>query len=686
MSVNYTNEPMLELFVHETTQQLEQLEQSVINSEKSSSYSSDTINEVFRITHTIKSSAAMMLFDNISKLSHAIEDLFYLLREKKPKCVDYSETSDLVLQGVDFIKVELEKIKNGDEVDGDASTIIKEIKNFLELLKEKNSLEQESEVFEDEDVKQQFYISQNKAEVDIEKNAFKAVIHFSEGCEMENIRAFTILHNLKELTEDFHSIPENIINDDDSIEIIRRDGFIIYLKASRAYDEIYEFFSKTIFLEKLELTLENTENELKLNNKKEQVLLEDNEIKIPEIKIPKNDGEKEASSPTHQSMISVSVDKLDKLMDLVGELVISEAMVTQNPDIKELVLDNFQKAAAHLRKITGELQDMVMSIRMVPLASTFHKMNRVVRDMSKKLDKKINLEIIGEDTEVDKNIIEHIADPLMHLVRNAMDHGIESSEERIFKGKSEEGNLVLEANNVGSEVLIILRDDGKGLNTESILKRARENNLLYKDESEMTEKEIFSLIFLPGFSTKENVTEFSGRGVGMDVVAKNIETIGGAVLIDSIPNKGTTITLKIPLTLAIIGGMNIKVGNSRYTIPTTSIRQSFRPREDDIIKDPYGNEMIMVRGKCYPILRLHDYYKVKTDITDTHKGILIMVENESKGSCIFADELLGEQQVVVKALPNYIKKIKKISGLSGCTLLGDGSISLILDVNRLINI
>jgi two-component system chemotaxis sensor kinase CheA len=200
----------------------------------------------------------------------------------------------------------------------------------------------------------------------------------------------------------------------------------------------------------------------------------------------------------------------------------------------------------------------------------------------------------------------------------------------------------------------------------------------------MTEREIFNLIFLPGFSTKEQVTEFSGRGVGMDVVANNIEAVGGSIQVESIEGNSTTIMIKIPLTLAIIDGMNIKVGASMYTLPTTSIKESFRPKENDVFKDPDGNEMIMIRGNCYPILRLHQYYNVPTNVQEFQEGILVMVENENKTICLFVDELLGKQQVVVKALPDYIKRIKKVHGLAGCTLLGDGSISLILDVNGLI--
>lgn len=667
MSETYTNEPMLEMYIFETSQLLEQLEQAILTSEKSGGYSTNAINEIFRFMHTIKGSSTMMLFNEIGSLAHSIEDLFYYLRENKPDTVDYSTLSDLVLEGVDFIKIELEKIKNGDVVDGDAIHIIDEIKAFLQNLKSSNSFELESEKLKPKEIEQHLIVPENKKELQSE-NIFKATVFFEDGCEMENIRAYSIINDLSELAYEISHIPDNILENDESVQWIRDKGFEIVLKTEHTYEEINNFFKQTMFLK--DLKFEQFQNE---------------EVKTPkQNKSPsKKQIANEVPSSSNQSIISVNVDKLDKLMDLVGEMVIAEAMVTQNPEVVNLDLKNFQKSARQLHKITNELQDVVMSIRMVPLSTTFLKMHRIVRDMCKKLDKKVNLDVIGEETEVDKNIIEHISDPLMHLIRNAIDHGIEDDEERVKLGKEITGTVTLEAKNSGSDVLVIIKDDGKGLNKEKILKKAKENSLLQKKETEMTDKEIYNLILLPGFSTKENITEFSGRGVGMDVVAKNLESVGGSVSVDSIEEKGTTITMKIPLTLAIIDGMNISVGNSMYTIPITTIKESFRPKQDDIVIDPEGSEMVMVRGQCFPILRLHSYYYVETDVTEFEKGIFIMVEQDKKTYCLFADELIGKQQVVVKALPNYIKKNKKINGLGGCTLLGDGSISLILDIGGL---
>ncbi|PKM96539.1 MAG: hypothetical protein CVU79_12935, partial [Elusimicrobia bacterium HGW-Elusimicrobia-3] len=244
-----------------------------------------------------------------------------------------------------------------------------------------------------------------------------------------------------------------------------------------------------------------------------------------------------SSTAAAQKMISVNVDKLDNLMNLVGELMITESMVTQCPEVAVIQSENFHKASIELHKITVELQDMVMSIRMVPLSTTFVKMNRIVRDMCKKLHREVELDLYGEETEVDKNIIEHISDPLMHIIRNAIDHGIESEEERLAKGKEKVGHIVLEAKNVGSDVLIVIKDDGRGLDKTRILEKARQNDLLTKPVEETSDREIFKLVLLPGFSTKENITEFSGRGVGMDVVTKNLEEVGGTVRVNFTPRR-----------------------------------------------------------------------------------------------------------------------------------------------------
>lgn len=673
MNSSFSLEPLLEVFIFESSQLLEQLEQSVISGESTSDFSPALIDEIMRSMHTIKGSSAMMKFENIAHLSHSLEDLFYFLREDHPAVVDYSTLSDLVLEGCDFIKLEIYKIRNGDDPDGEASALIKRIEQFLTELKQDN----------------------DSTQIQHPMHTYNVIITFEYDCPMPNVRAFALVHQLEELVDHIRYYPEDIASNSDSAAVIQEKGFSMWLQTSKTEEELYTFFAGTPFLKTIDFNQcdptsfldgssqisETTIHETKINESLiSNSAIVDNAIvdNVPKAAID--------STQAPSSMISVQVGKLDKLMDLVGELVISEAMVTQHPELKDLPLEQFTKAARQLKKITSEIQDMVMSIRMVPLATTFHKMRRIVRDMCKKMNKDIYLEVIGEDTEVDKNIIERISDPLMHLIRNAVDHGIEAPDDREMKGKNKTGVITLEARHVGSEVIIILKDDGKGLDRSKILSRARENKLLIKPEEDMSDKEVFGLIFLPGFSTKEAVTEFSGRGVGMDVVTRNLERVGGNVVVESEFGQGTTITLRLPLTLAIIDGMNISVGQSRFTLPTVSIRESFRADERDVITDPNGGEMLMVRGHCYPVLRLHKHYNIPTNVNRMSDGIIIMVDNERDTVCIFADQLLGEQQVVVKALPEYIRKVKDIQGLGGCTLLGDGSISLILDISGLLQL
>ncbi len=652
------HESMLDMYLFETNQNLEQLEQLILASEKKNTFDRDDINDIFRIMHTIKGSSAMMNYQMISDLAHALEDVFFYFRENSTALIDYESVSDLMFDGIDFMKQEIEKIERKDPPDGEATELLGTIHFFLERLK----------------------IPNNEVVTSTQVPAYYSVnLRYQEGCEMENIRAFSVIHNLKEHCSSMIHLPEDLTSDPKAAEIIRQQGFAIHVQTDLSAKELEDLLQQTIYLD--QLTIQPKTDETTFNRFEDTKPTEDKTSNTSCDVIPQKTQEvNETHQVIAQTYISVNVEKLDKFMDLVGELVIAEAMVSNNPDIVGRDLQNFARASRQLQKITSELQDIAMSIRMVPLEATFKKMHRIVRDMSKKLAKKVDLQIIGETIEVDKNIIDHIADPLMHLVRNAIDHGLETQDERTKIGKMEPATITLEAKNEGSDVLILVRDNGRGLDKEKILQKARHNQLLHKPEEDYTEREIFNLILLPGFSTNEKVTEFSGRGVGMDVVSKNIESVGGAVVVDSLYEVGTTITLKIPLTLAIIDGMNIRVGRSIYTIPTTAIKESFRPSPKQIVNDPDGNEMVMVRGNCYAILRLHQLFKAKADATTFDQGIFLMVEYEGEVFCLFADELLGKQQIVVKSLPNYIKKIRSIHYLAGCTLLGDGSISLILNL------
>jgi len=537
---------------------------------------------------------------------------------------------------------------------------------------------------------------------------FLAVLQFEDGSEMENVRAFGVVHKLKPMVESITHVPEDLV-DEASTAVIRKQGFTIQIVTEMSYDEVNNILSETLYLK--DMTLEERGNrrpEVPLatapvmpsaQQPVSQVALFEPSAPIVVAPVaapavaetakvamaPTADTPKAAVADTvgkpvktgGPTLISVNVNRLDALLKLVGELVIAEAMVTQNPELESLELESFYKEVRQLRKIIKDLQDTIMSMRLVALSTTFFKMNRIVRDMCKQLDKEVTLDIVGEETEVDKNIIEHISDPLMHIIRNSVDHGIEMPAKRLEAGKKRSGKVVLEAKTAGSDILVIVRDDGAGLNKDRIMDKARTNGLLRKPEIEYTDKEIYQFIFMPGFSTNEKVTNFSGRGVGMDVVSKNLEVVGGTVIVESTPGEGSSFTLKIPMTLAIIEGMIVKIGAGKYTLPIMSIRDSFRPSMADVFRDPNGNEMITVRGDCYNIVRLYEQFDIEDSFTNLEEGIMMIVENGDESICMFVDELVGEQQVVVKSMPKYIKKVR---GVSGCTLLGNGDISLIIDV------
>ena len=386
------------------------------------------------------------------------------------------------------------------------------------------------------------------------------------------------------------------------------------------------------------------------------------------------------AAAAEQSFVKVGTQKLDMLVDLVGELVITQSLIAQSPhldsDAKQALARNF----SHLHRVTKELQRSTMSMRMVPIRATFQKMNRIVRDVAAKQNKRVQLVLEGEGTELDRNIIEEIGDPLVHMIRNAVDHGLESPEEREAIGKPAEGRIVLRAFHQGGSIIIQIQDDGKGLNQERLFAKAVEKGLI-SSQAHLTEKEIFDLIFLPGFSTASTITDISGRGVGMDVVRQNIEKLRGKIEIESEVGKGSTFTIFMPLTLAIIDGLIVSVGPERYILPTLSVRESLRATSD-MLSTVYGRgELLNVRGHFIPLLRLHDLFDVEPEFRRIEDGVLVVVEFGRMTRCILADRLLGKQEIVIKSLGETFQDNRLVAGGA---ILGNGRVGLILNVANLV--
>jgi two-component system chemotaxis sensor kinase CheA len=391
---------------------------------------------------------------------------------------------------------------------------------------------------------------------------------------------------------------------------------------------------------------------------------------------------KDKQPVTGETTIRVGVERVDQLINLVGELVITQAMLAETAsELDPILYERLHNGLGQLERNTRDLQESVMSIRMMPISFVFSRFPRVVRDLASKLNKQVELITIGENTELDKSLIEKLADPLTHLVRNSLDHGIETAEKRLASGKSAKGTITLSASNQGGAVVIEVTDDGAGLNRDRIMSKARENGLQVQDG--MSDSEVWMLIFEPGFSTAEVVTDVSGRGVGMDVVRRNITEMGGDIQIASAAGIGTTMTIRLPLTLAILDGMSVALGNNVYVIPLNLIVETLQPAVEDLKTITGQGHMVHVRGEYLPIIALHRLFNMPTDIVDPCRGVLILIESDGKKAALFVDALVGQQQVVIKSLET---NFRKVVGISGATIMGDGTVAMILDVPTLIKL
>ena len=388
----------------------------------------------------------------------------------------------------------------------------------------------------------------------------------------------------------------------------------------------------------------------------------------------------ESSRVQVENYIKVDTHKMDQLLNMVGELVIAQSMVTQNSEVLKITNQQFIRDISQLSRVTSTLQTISMSMRLVPIGATFQKMNRIVRDLAKKAGKEINLVLEGQSAEIDRNMVEELYDPLVHMIRNSCDHGIKTQAEREANGKPPIGNILLKAEHGGGNIVITITDDGDGLNRDAILSKAREKGLIGKDETP-DNKTIYNMIFMAGFSTAQKVTEVSGRGVGMDVVRKTIEKLRGTVEIQSEPGKGTTFTIKLPLTTAIIDGLLILLGKETFIIPTLSVKQLVHPRKEDITTIIGKGEAIMVRGKLMPFLRLYKVLNIESKYKNSWEGVVVLVEDNGVEVAFQVDSVIGKQEVVIKSIG---ENMKNFHGVAGGAILGDGKVGLILDVRSVI--
>ncbi len=691
MSGNNQVDKLKEIFKSEVDELIEDSEEVLVALETDVE-NVDLINEIFRIFHSIKGSAGVVGFNDMAHFSHGVENVLDRVRQGELRIS--KNLISLVLESIDILKNYIEYYFGGPPVD-DAK--IERIQASLSRFK---GVAGDSE-FKIEDKK--------KEEKKVKKSKYFGIhIQLEEDVFMRGQDTLLLLQELADMG-DFDSVRANITRIPSLEEIEPHINYISYdivLKTKSTHDEVKDVFifvmdeNNNIGINDIsERFVEGVDTEL-ADKKLGEILVDEGIIDEEEVEkiasTHKKIGEEiveQTSVPKEQiqrvlrkkqksqkvqiaSTIRVKTDKLDKLINLIGEMVISVSritMIAQDTGIKEII-----NSTGELNRISRDLQEQIMTVRMVPLEGTFKRFYRVVRDLSTSQKKNIELHISGEDTELDKTMIEQIADPLKHMIRNSADHGVETPGDRKKSGKPEKGNIWLRAFQEEGNVVIEIEDDGKGIHPGKIYEKAVSKGLIKKSRDSFSDEEIFSFLFLPGFSTAAKVTEISGRGVGMDVVKRNIESLKGKIEVKSTPGHGSKFKIKIPLTIAIIDGMRLRIGTRTYIIPLDAIVESFQLSALDLKSIKGAKDLVNLRGEVFPLIKLHSHFgdeEVKKE--DFHKGIVVLVESTFKKFCIYVDEILGISQAVIK---NLQKNYRSIPGIIGASLNGDGSISLIMDI------
>lgn len=690
----------LEIFLDETKEHLQSLSDQFMILEQEPD-NMDTINEIFRSAHTLKGMAGTMGYKRMQTLTHDMENVFSEVRNNTIK-VDGAMV-DLLFQCLDALEEYTENIQNtGDEGTNDNEHLIKALNDYLaknsgdgapqpakEEKKEPAKEEPKQEAGADPGKEKWREIKLGDTEHTVIAEAKKqgkkclgVTVYVQESCILKAARAFLVYKALEELGDMIVSVPS----------------------AQDIEDEHFEFdFSVIILTDADAETVKNavlnvSEIEAAYVGEVESVQPEEAvqpaaiaEVQPKEEEQPKKAApaapakaadKKPISKPIVNRTVRVDIEKLDVLMNLVSELIIAKNSLVSTSSQEGILTNNtFNEQIEYLESVTTNLHESVMKVRMVPIETVVQKFPKMIRDLSKKLDKKMQLFMSGEETELDRTVVDEIGDPLMHLLRNSADHGLESAEVRKERGKPEVGSIFLDAYQDGNNVIIEVRDDGNGIDVEAVRKKAIERGTITPEQAEnMADKDVIGLLFLPSFSTAKKVTDVSGRGVGLDVVKSKIESLSGEVEVKTKLGEGSTFIIRLPLTLAIIQALMVEVGGEKYAIPLGSI-QTIEDVEPAEIKYVQAKEVINLRGTVIPLIRLNEVLDNESTKNADENLLVIIVKKGDKLAGLVVDELMGQQEIVIKSLGNYINKNKIISG---ATILGDGEIALILDTNALL--
>lgn len=661
-------------FIEESTEGLQTMEAVLLNMEPGSS-DAEEIDTIFRAAHSIKGGGATFGFENISNFTHVVETLLDQIRDGKRELT--SEAITLFLNSVDCIRDMLGAAQSGDDVDQDN---IDEVKAGLDAM-----LDLDSDV---PDVS-----GKSSAEPRAGNTGWK--IHFKPFPEMlrsgnDVVRMFRELSELGEVEVNVIVEGLPVLAELEAEESYLAWDLVLHGEVSKEQvNEIFEWVEDDCEITISPLVLVETSTENSVTNVPSGSPMAgqspENSVKDSSDEDSVFDRRKtdRRITSTESSSIRVGIDKVDALINMVGELVITQSMLSQlGEDFEMDKVERLKDGLAELERNTRELQENVMQIRMLPINFAFNRFPRMVHDLGSKLGKKIELKMSGEQTELDKTVMEKIGDPLVHLVRNSIDHGIEIPEIRVANGKPETGVVHLNAYHQGGSIMIQISDDGAGLDKEKIFAKAVENGLVNPND-ELNDEQIYDLLFRPGFSTADVVSDVSGRGVGMDVVKRNIYALGGSIDVASEQGKGSTFTIRLPLTLAILDGQLIRVGDQTYIVPLISIVESLQVNKNQLSAIAGKAEIYQLRNEYLPVIRLYSAFSVVPDSEILEDGLLVIVEGGGQRAGLLVDDLLGQQQVVIKSLET---NFKRIDGLSGATILGDGTVALIVDVAGIVRI
>ena len=669
------------------------------------------LNKIFRSAHSIKGTSGMFGFSAVAQFTHKMETLLDLLRNGQKVVTPI--IADLLLKSTDCLKLLIDAAKTGSPVDDEP----------VQRLTAELAAASDTKVKTEAKVEKGNRSSSSTALTSTSATTFLIAWTppewlFQRGLDpLQIFKELADLGSLSQVTVDTTKLPELATMDpekcylswtmkletakgrqvvDAVFEFVREDSHLMIEERKAAgvrhesplIPDGMEGKPKPlgeILVETGVVSRETLDHALAQQKRVGEILIEQHAVTPQQVEqaLQKQKQQESAaqSKKSEATSIRVDTDKIDKLINLVGELVITQSMLSDlGVHFEMSQMPVLLERMAQLEHNTREIQERVMGIRMLPIGTAFSRFPRLVRDLSAKAGKKIQLVLSGEETELDKTVIESIGDPLTHLVRNAADHGLEAPEERLDNNKPELGTIRLNAFHAGGSICVTVEDDGRGLNREKILAKAIKQGLIAKHEK-LSDDQIWPLIFKPGFSTAEKVTDISGRGVGMDVVKRNIESLGGAVTIKTTLGKGTIFTLKLPLTLAIIEGMTVRVGKETYIVPLLSILESIQPKAGAIKTVAGKGELIDVRNTYLPMMRLYDVFSLQPEFTDPAKAILLILETEGEQVAVMVDEIIGQQQVVIKSME---QNFRKVDGVAGATILGDGTVGFILDVRGLI--